>query len=403
MLRVDRRQSDNLNPSQEDPPISSQSHYPKSQINYSDLALHTKGRNAVLSKESSDSGFSTGAVKVPPRRHHARNKLTRGYSPVQVKAAVGFGQNDREAFIYAHSFTGSPHTQGLKSEMHISPSRPKVHPQRLSLSARPKAIGSLPAYFIPNRFNPHGSDHKPSEHKMDTLSPGSVSAEKVDAHMSGQTWSPRGYSSDVASEARGYAHVRHLKPGFDKTRHDSALAVPAGKQPGGWHPLQQDRAQTPVQGKFKPFQRVSDDDLPVHNHSDNESASTQASTETTVPPGLGSTVNTMSGVPLFNEELSTTSVSTMQTEGHDEELVPQVTNSESRSESSAGPSLEEKDPLTVSTSTPQPTEKERWLRSQVLYRRIRSDAVSEAVNINGNASMKVHLWGQRHFYQLICI
>lgn len=373
MLRVDGGQSDNLNPNQEDHSINTLSHYPKSQVNYFNLASHTGGRHPVLynpsgdavRQESSDSVFSTGAVQVPPHRHHARNKLTGGDSPVQVKAAVGFGQNDRGAIIYAHSITGSPHTQGVKSEMHINPSRPKVHPQKLSLSARLKAIGSHPAYFIPSRFNYDGPDWlqkglKPTEQKMDTVSPGSNSAEKGDTHMSAQTWSPRGYSSDVTSEARGYAHVRHLKPGFDKTRQDSGPAVPAGKQPNGWHPLQQDRAQTPVQGKFKPFQRVSNE-LPVHNHSDNESVSTQASTETTVPPGLSSTANTMSGVPLVNDELSTVSVSTMQTEGHDEKLVPQVTNGESQSESStaAGPSLEEKEPLSVSTLKPQPTEKER--------------------------------------------
>lgn len=373
MLRVDGGRSDNLNPNQEDQSINSLSHYPKSQVSYFNLASHTKGRHTVLSnpsgdavhQESSDSVFSTDVVQVPPRRYHARNKLTGGYSPVQVKAAVGFGQNDRGAISYAHSITGGPHTRGVKSEMHINPSRPKVHPQKLSLSARPKAIGSHPAYFIPNRFNRDGPDWllkglKPTEQKMDTVSLGSSSAEKGDTYMSAQTWSPRGFSSDVKSEARGYAHVRHLKPGFDKTRHDSGLAVPAGKQRDGWHPLQQDRAQTPVQGKFKPFQRVSNE-LPVHNHSDNESASTQASTETTVPPGLSSTANTVSEVPLVDEELSTTSVSTMQTESHDEELEPQVTNGESQSESStaAGPSLEEEEPLTVSTTKPQPTEEER--------------------------------------------
>lgn len=370
MLRVDGGQSDNLNPSQEDHSINSPSQYPKRHINYFNLASHTRGRNIVLyhpsgdavRQESSDSVFSTDVVQVPPHRHHARNKLRGGYSPVQVKAAVGFGQNDRRAITYAHSVTGSPHTQGFKSEMHINPPGPKVHPQNLGLSASLKLIGSHPAYFIPNRFNrdgPHWLQKglKPIE-QMDMVSPGSNSAGKGDAHMSVQTWSPRGSSSDVTSGARGYAHVRHLKPGFEKTRYDTGLAVPAGKQPSGWHPPQQDRAQTPVQGKFKPFQRVSNE-LLVHNHSDNESAST--STETTVPPGLSSTASTVSGVPLVNEDMSTVSVSTMQTEGHDEELEPQVTIGESRTESStaAGPSLEEKEPLTVSTSKLQPTEEAR--------------------------------------------
>lgn len=397
-------------PAREDHTINSQSHHPhpaipetrnvqKSQAKYFKSGFGSAslagGRGTVVynpsghkaftfpdgvHQASSDSVFSTGAVQLPPRSHHARTKPTGGFSPVQIdKATVGFGQSNRKAVIYAHSSTASPHIRDIKSESHkifIKPPRPNVHPlhpQVSSRSTRPKVIG-----YHPNRFNHDGSNWlqkglKPINEKTDTISSGSTSAEKVDTHASYPTWSPRGYSSDVMSEARGYAHVRHLKPGFGKTLHDSGLVVPAsserrlninynsrGKQPGRWHPLQQDRAQTLVQGKFKPFQRVSNDELPVHNRSEGETAPTQTSTETTIPPSLNSTGITSSAVPSVSEELSTESASLMQTEGLDAELVPQASNQEGQSESSAevGPSSEQNEPLTVSPPPPQPAETE---------------------------------------------
>lgn len=412
---VDRGQSANIYPAQEDHTINSQSHYPypaipetqnvpKSQANYfksgfssaslaggrSTVVYNPSGNKAFtfpdgVHQASSDSVFSTGAVQLPPRSYHARTRPTGGFSPVQIdKATLGFGQSNRKAVIYAHSSTASPHIQDIKSEsqkIFMKPPRPNVHPlhpQESSLSTRPTVIGYHPAYVFPNRFNHDGSNWlqkglKPMDERTDTVSPGSTSAEKVDTRMSYPTWSPRGYSSDVTSEARGYAHVRHLKPGFDKTRHDSGLVVPAsserrpnlnynsrGKQPGSWHPLQQDRAQTLVQGKFKPFQRVSNDELPVHNRSEGETAPTQPSTETTIPPSLNSTGIASSVVPSVNEELSTESASLMQTEGLDAELVPQASNREGQSESSAevGPSSEQNEPLTVSPPPPQPAETE---------------------------------------------
>ncbi|KAM9861147.1 protein arginine N-methyltransferase 3 [Aulostomus maculatus] len=82
------------------------------------------------------------------------------------------------------------------------------------------------------------TDARPTRHrhpfnrKMDTVikghSPGSHAAGRG-SELSHQAWSPRAYSSDV-SEGKGYAHVRRLKPGFDKTRpHNTTAKYPGSR------------------------------------------------------------------------------------------------------------------------------------------------------------------------------
>lgn len=134
----------------------------------------------------------------------------------------------------------------------------------------------------------------------------------------------QGFSSGLTFEVRGYAHVRYLKPGFDKTPGKSGLTVPASserqqnlgygsrdKPPGIWLPPQPNGAQSHVQGKFKPSQKVSNDELPLHNHLERESAPTEAPIEMTISiPDL-----------VVTEELSTRTASHMQAEGLDTQFV----------------------------------------------------------------------------------
>lgn len=169
-------------------------------------------------------------IQVPSQNYRAKNKFGNSVSPFQVGKTVGFEQNNRKALIY---------TEG----------RTAKRLQKVS---------------------------KPIKKKTGVIS--SSSAEKINKRTSIQTWRPRGFSSGLTFEARGYAHVRYLKPGFGKTPDESGLTVPAsserqqnlgygsrGKPPGIWLPPQPNGAQRHVQGKFKPFQKVSNDEPPLQS------------------------------------------------------------------------------------------------------------------------------------------
>ncbi|XP_051235452.1 uncharacterized protein LOC127351690 [Dicentrarchus labrax] len=348
------------------------------------------------------------AVQVPSHIYRARTQ------PVQAhRAPVGVGPNNRKALFYPHSSTASPNIQAIKSSLksqkiYVNPSGPNIralHPQESPLTPRSEVGGYRPAYVFPNGFNRDRTDLlqkvlKPIDKKMESIvkghSPGGNSAGKVDTRMSYPIWSPRVYSSDGMSQARGYAHVRHLKPGCDKTRPQASSAASMkfwgtdftsakqnqgsssrhstgsfghgvlalnerrlnlnhnsrGREPGSWHSSPSDRAQIPVQGKFKPFQRLPMNDLPAQtNSSDSETAPTQ----TTLPPSLNCTGITTS----VNGTFSTKTALPTQTEGQDPELVPQASNPEDQTESSAevGTSLKQNN-TTVSPPKLQPAEKE---------------------------------------------
>lgn len=396
---VDRGRGGRIYPAQEDHTIDSkplkihsrypvpETHYgnvPKTQNNHfksgsvslarrrSNVVYNRSGNKAFVFPDgkkfhqgSSNFVFSTGAVQVPPRLYRPTTKLTGGFSPVQVhKAPVG-------------------------------------------LSDRIHAGGYHPAYAFPKSFNPDRANMlqkvlKSVDKKTDSIveghPPASSSAGQADAQMSYPLWRPRVYNSDVTSEARGYAHVRRIKPVLEKTQPQASsaagrkflesgfpfvnqggdstkgfgLGVPAlnerrlnlnhnsrGSQPSSWHPPSPDRAQVPVQGKFKPFERLPTNDLPALNHSDHETAPTQTSAGTTRPPSMYSTGITSTLVPMVTGEMSTKSASPMQTEGRDMELVPQPSNHEGHSErSTAGPSWEQNKPFTVFPPKLQPAEKE---------------------------------------------
>ncbi|XP_030269383.1 uncharacterized protein LOC115579834 isoform X2 [Sparus aurata] len=355
----------------------------------------------------SESVFSTEAVQVPPNFYRlSKTKLTGGFSPQVKEAPVGFGLS-RRALIYSHGSAESPNIKAIKSSLkseshktHINPSRPNVFP-----------------------INPHGS-HLPTRPEV-SGNPGSSSAGKEET----PAWGPRSHSGDVTSEARGYAHVRHIKPSNDKTHPQASSAAgrkfletgypsliqnqgrhshdsserrqnlnhnTRGKQPSSWHPPPPDRAPSHVQGKFKPFQRLPTNDPPPHHHSaDEETEPTRTAAGTTLSPCLNSTgINssvvpsvdgelgtttaspmqtesqdgestTMSASPMHTEsqdgESTTTSASPMQTESQDATLVPQTSNHDGQSESSAevGSSGEQDKPSTVFPLTVHPAEEEK--------------------------------------------
>lgn len=326
-----------------------------------------------IDQANSESVFSTEAVQVPPHFYRlSKTKLTGGFSPRVEEAPVGFGPS-RRALIYSHGSTESPNIKAVKSSLksesrktHINPSRPNVFPT-----------------------NPHGS-HLPTRPEV-SGNPGSSSAGKEET----PAWGPRSHSRDVTSEARGYAHVRHIKPGNDKTHPQASSAAgrkfletgypsviqnqgrhshdsserrqnlnhnTRGKQPSSWHPPPPDRAPSHVQGKFKPFQRLPTKDPPPHNHSaDGEMEPSQTAAGTTPSPCLNSTNINSSVVPPVDGELGTTSASPMQTESQDATLVPQTSNHDGQSESSqeVGPSVEKDKPLTVFPLTVHPAEEEK--------------------------------------------
>ncbi|XP_033480720.2 uncharacterized protein LOC117255690 [Epinephelus lanceolatus] len=384
---VDRGTQGNIYPAQEDHSTASrssqiQSHYPvmpeiqrsndpKRQVNHFQpgfsSASVTQRRSNVMHSRSGNKAFAfpdgekTPPVHDPLHIYHAGAESTGRFSSVEVdKPPVGLRPN-RRVPIFSHSSKAS-------QTIHVNPSRPNTNPQESHRIPRPEVGGHRSVYVFPKSFN-HGRTNllrnvfKPIDKETDSVikgySPDSNSAGKVDS----QIWRPRVYSSDVMSEARGYTHVRHLKPAFDKTRpqasstadrkflesghppvkhnpgiysHDSTKlgfgpGVPAsgerqrnynfgGSQPSRWHPPTPDRAQVPIQGKFKPFQRHPTNDA-AHNHSP---YSETTPTQTTLTPHLNSTGTTSSIVPSVTGNWSTKSASPLQTTGRDEELKPQA-------------------------------------------------------------------------------
>lgn len=129
--------------------------------------------------------------------------------------------------------------------------------------------------------------------------------------MSSASQSPRGYVSVELSRGKGYAYVRHIKPGFD-TRQQIAertssdrhfnLESSSRKQSGSWRLFHPHRAQR--QGKFRPFKRLSGD------HPQNEYLSSTTFGGTTVLSELNST-----SVPLSPGDSSTISTAHLPTEG----------------------------------------------------------------------------------------
>ncbi|XP_071345585.1 uncharacterized protein [Trachinotus anak] len=354
-----------------------------------------------IHQANSDSVFSTGSVQFPARIYRARAKTGGGFSPVHAdKAPVGFGPNNRKSLSHSHSSIANPNKaikSGLRSESHKHHVKSSIaniqrlHPQKSRLKTRPEVSGYRSAFISSNSFKYDRTNSlpevlKPADKKTDSImkgrSPGRNSAGKANTQMPYLPWRPRVYSSDVLPEPRGYAHVRHLKPAFDKTQpqassatgrkfletgfpsvsqkegsysHDSTkpgfgLGVPTpserqlnfnnnvrGSQSSSWHLPPPDRAQVPVQGKFKPFQI-----LPTNNNlsadslsSDNETAPSQTFAGTTLPPSLNSTGITSTVVPSVSRKQSTKSSSPMLTEGKDAEPLPPASNLQGRSNSSA--------------------------------------------------------------------
>lgn len=377
--REDRRQSANIYHFQEDhttdsKPLNTQSRHLNPVIP-GIRRIKTSPDSRKIHQADFGSVFSSGVV------HHAKTKLTGEFSSAQVeKDATGFGQNNKEAHSYSHSNAAGPDTQDIKlspkpesSVFFINPSRRlPLHLQELHLSIRPEMFRYDPASSFPSSFNHERSNYmqedlKPIKEKMKSVvTSGSNLAGKADTLMSRPTWRPRSYGGDAMLGAKGYAHVRHIKPRFDKTGPQASSAAGSkflGDKPGGSrrHPPP-DRAQTVVQGKFKPFQRLNiNSDLPAHTPpSDRESAPPQTSAGTTLPPSLNSTGVTSSVVPSVTAEMSTRSAPPSQTEGQDAELIPQTSNHEEQSESEAdvGPSLEQDKPLEVSPLKLKPADKE---------------------------------------------
>ncbi|XP_059203454.1 uncharacterized protein LOC131982845 isoform X2 [Centropristis striata] len=395
--------SGNLYPAQEDHTTDStssqvQSHYsypviaerpksnvPKSQVSHlksgfnspsitqqqSNVVYH-RSRNKVfpddkkIQQANSDAVFSAGVVLVPPHIYRARAEAVGGFKPEQVaKRPVGFGPSNRRLPIYSHSSKVSPNVQDIKSEsekINVNPSTTNMHHQELHLMTRPQVGGHYSAVF-PKTLN-HGRANlqnvfRAINKKTDSIvkghSPGSDSAGKA------PTWSPRVHNSDVMSEAKGYTHVRRLKPGFDKTRPQASSTAGRKFLETGFPPVKQNQDSRsrlgppptahsiPVQGKFKPFQRLPSYLIPADTHSsDSEKALSETFAGTTLSPSLNSTSRPSSN------SVTGESASPMQAEGRDAELVPQKSNHEGQSESSAedGSSLEQS--TTIITSTDQP-------------------------------------------------
>lgn len=311
---------------------------------------------------SSDAVFPIGPNRFQPRNYHART-LT-DFSPFQEDKAVGFRPNNRKT-SHAYSGTARPYIQPNRSHFSRSNTHP-LHPKASSLPVRRVVSTHHSADVIPNKLL------KPFDKTTGSSMMGSDSARKVDPQISFLAWSPRVYTSNVMPEARGYAHVHHLRPGSNKAQvHGSSSPDPTKLgfasnekqlnvnyyskegEYGSWRPTP-DRAPITVQGKFKPFERLSiNDDL--HSHapsSDNETAPNQTFALTTLPPSLNSTgVNSTAG-PSVTGELSTESASPMEMEGQDAELLPRAPNPEEQSESSVqtGLSLDEHQSLPLQSA-----------------------------------------------------
>ena len=320
------------------------------------VMVNRSGHKAVTFPEgkipqaSSDSMFSAG--QFYPFTFRVGPKYTGRFLPAQVDNAP--------VSLYSHSST-SPDIQAVKSESHmidVTPTRHHIqllNPQESLVTSRPEVSGYQSPHLFHGSFNdktnwfPKVTTNRNMDFTIKAHSPGSNSGATY------PIWSPRVYSSDKTSEARRYANVRRLKPGFDKTGPHASYGtgkkfsqtdlpgigpgIPAssdwqrnpnqnsrGSQPSIWLPAPE-RVQIVVQGKFKPFERL--DDLPAH---------TPLSGAPTQAASLNCTVT---------GEMSTNSSSPMQTEGPDAELLPQVLILKGQTESSAEvrPSSEQNKPL----------------------------------------------------------
>ena len=328
--------------------------------------------------------FSTSSFQFKPLTSRTRAKLKGAFSPDWVdKGPEGFGPNT--GLIYSHRGTTSLNIHAskssLRSESKANPSRPKkrpLHPRKLHLTRRPDGSGYRSTSNFPKSLNHSRSNSSPKVPKPNDKKTGSILKDHApDGNSAGRVkdqpypaWSPRAYKSDVMSEAKGYTHVWRLKLGFDKTRPQAGSAAGRKFSEAGFPSMYQneghdskklglclgvplrDRVQIIVQGKFKPFQRLpANNKLSVHtNSSDGETAPAGASTGTTLPPGSNTTGNTSTAIPSVSTELSTSSSSPVQTEGQDPEPLPQTSNLEGQSDSSAeaGPSMNQNGTFTSS-------------------------------------------------------
>ncbi|XP_060917323.1 uncharacterized protein LOC132992146 [Labrus mixtus] len=294
----------------------------------------------------------TNATYAPD---HARAKRPGGFSPVLVdRTPIGPDPKKRKDMSILKSMSHVGHLN--PSRTNLRPFTPEIN----HLSSMAKVSGYQPAYVKSFRTNMLRKGFKTIE-KSDSIvkgySHGSNLEGKVDKQISYPTWIPRRYSSDVMPQARGYAHNRRLKPGSEKPQpHDDSVlsskflgtgnssqqnhnsyrphladvGVGIGviasqeRQLGNWHPAP-NRAQSSIQGKFKPFQRLVEYDLPAHNHS---LESQKASTETTLPPSFNAAGFNSTDVPSTTQKLSTKSAPPMQTKIQDAEPEAQTSNLE---------------------------------------------------------------------------
>lgn len=156
-------------------------------------------------------------------------------------------------------------------------------------------------------IRPQVQQKKPNEAVKKGPAPGGSLVVNVGKTVSKASQRPRGYVNVELSRGKGYAYVRHIKPGFD-TRQQIAertsgdrhfnleSAYSPRKQSGSWRLFQPHRAQR--LGKFRPFQTLSAD----HRRKDEYlSSSTIGKTTvfselnyTSVPlsPGASSTIST---------------------------------------------------------------------------------------------------------------
>ncbi|XP_042337721.1 uncharacterized protein LOC121938557 [Plectropomus leopardus] len=245
---VDRLQSGSIYPTREDHTTASKSsqiirrypvtpeiqNVPKSQINQlkpgfnspsviqrrSDVAYNRPGHKAFpdgkkIHQANSDSVFSTGAVQVPSQIYNTRMRSTGSFSPVQVdKVPFSLRHNNKGAPFYSHGNKQSLNIQAVKSQkMHVNPIEQNIYPQESRLTTRPKSFNQGRTNFLQTVLKPKD---KQTDSVVEGQSPDRNSAGKSDTKTSFPAWSPRAYSSDMTSEARGYTHVRRLKPAFDK-------------------------------------------------------------------------------------------------------------------------------------------------------------------------------------------
>lgn len=206
-----------------------------------------------------------------------------------------------------------------KEKPHIrarSPPRKIVRPQ-VQQKKPNEAVkkGPVSGSLSPPRkiVRPQVQQKRPTEAvKKGPVSGGSLVV-KDGKRKSNASQSPRGYVSVELSRGKGYAYVRHIKPGSD-TRQQMAERTSSDrhfnleseysprKQSGSWHLFHPHRAQK--QGKFSPFQRLSGE--PPRN----EYLSSNTFGETTVLSELNYT-----SVPLSPGDSSTISTAHLPTEG----------------------------------------------------------------------------------------